>query len=488
MSAPDLPDNLRDWPTDPFALLGVTRGAGEMDIKRAYTRLIRRFKPEHSPEHFRRIRQAYETCLDQYRWFASAPDIPDEITPDRVPTTTPSTTESTSDDQGPVSPHPNVDANESFPDEDRPTANLPPPTPILDEVASLWAAAIDGRDAEAYAGLIDLAAIRSDRLDLPLRLYWLLGLNPALDPTRTRHHWLADALRRSRLSGSAAELYRRELDTNPETALYGQYLDILASDSHPRDLLTVARWRLTAAGLSQSWHPAEADLQTLARRLPEQDEAGWLRFLVTAIDWTAWDRPNPVYTRARSELGRLSHLGLSHSYAFDRVEETEHITAGWRGFLDRLGPPGLFGLLPAVWAGTLSRGIVGSAVAAVASDPEHHLLRLDRAARERGPGFLYLLIRALEEYRRTHGPFDHPEFPADLIRGLARHLPSGWRREYTNLRTDLFNFLLAEAIHPTEFSAACEYHPDPRIREMSSAVRQDASLGLIWLACRLHAG
>ena len=71
MSAPELPDDPSDWPSDPFELLGVARGTSEPDIKRAYTRLIRRFKPEHHPDAFRRIREAYEACLTQGRWFTS---------------------------------------------------------------------------------------------------------------------------------------------------------------------------------------------------------------------------------------------------------------------------------------------------------------------------------------------------------------------------------------------------------------------------------
>src|SRR5262245_66347645 len=69
MSPPELPENLRDWPDDPFDVLGVRRGDDDAELKRAYTRLIRRFKPEHFPEQFRRIREAYETALEHANWF-----------------------------------------------------------------------------------------------------------------------------------------------------------------------------------------------------------------------------------------------------------------------------------------------------------------------------------------------------------------------------------------------------------------------------------
>ena len=56
-----LPDDLSQWPRDPYVLLGVAPGVSARDLRKAYSRLIRRFKPEQYPEHFRRIRDAYET-------------------------------------------------------------------------------------------------------------------------------------------------------------------------------------------------------------------------------------------------------------------------------------------------------------------------------------------------------------------------------------------------------------------------------------------
>src|SRR5947199_304059 len=79
------------------------------------------------------------------------------------------------------------------------------------------------REAEAYSGLAELARARPDRADVPVRLYWLLALDPQLDPRRTRHDWLALALARSGLRGPAAELYRRELAADPHRALADPY-------------------------------------------------------------------------------------------------------------------------------------------------------------------------------------------------------------------------------------------------------------------------
>jgi hypothetical protein len=40
--------------------LGIDRSVDLRDLRRAYVRLIRIYRPEHFPDQFRRIREAYE--------------------------------------------------------------------------------------------------------------------------------------------------------------------------------------------------------------------------------------------------------------------------------------------------------------------------------------------------------------------------------------------------------------------------------------------
>jgi hypothetical protein len=74
----DLPDDPKHWPDDPFEVLGVTRGVSDADLRRAYTRLIRRFKPEHTPEQFRRVREAYEACQQITSWTRTSWSMPED--------------------------------------------------------------------------------------------------------------------------------------------------------------------------------------------------------------------------------------------------------------------------------------------------------------------------------------------------------------------------------------------------------------------------
>lgn len=55
-----LPDDVNKWPRDPWAVLGVDSNAELSEIRSAYAALIRRFKPEHHPQEFGRIRDAFD--------------------------------------------------------------------------------------------------------------------------------------------------------------------------------------------------------------------------------------------------------------------------------------------------------------------------------------------------------------------------------------------------------------------------------------------
>jgi curved DNA-binding protein CbpA len=45
---------------DPYSVLGLTPGAAQADIRRAYLDLVRAHPPEREPETFKQVRAAYE--------------------------------------------------------------------------------------------------------------------------------------------------------------------------------------------------------------------------------------------------------------------------------------------------------------------------------------------------------------------------------------------------------------------------------------------
>lgn len=48
---------------DPYIILGVNRDADKTEIKKAYVKLIKKYKPENYPDEFKKIREAYDTAL-----------------------------------------------------------------------------------------------------------------------------------------------------------------------------------------------------------------------------------------------------------------------------------------------------------------------------------------------------------------------------------------------------------------------------------------
>lgn len=89
----DLPDT-----DDPFELLGVEPGDDPRTIKRAYARLIKRYRPEQAPAEFQRIHAAYELVKVIARDLAEPPAV--------APVPASETHEPRADDDGARSPDP----------------------------------------------------------------------------------------------------------------------------------------------------------------------------------------------------------------------------------------------------------------------------------------------------------------------------------------------------------------------------------------------
>lgn len=68
-----------DWnllPHAPLAFFGLDESFDRKELKRAYNRLLRQFKPEKHPQEFQRIRAAYELLDNQLRYGAAATPSP----------------------------------------------------------------------------------------------------------------------------------------------------------------------------------------------------------------------------------------------------------------------------------------------------------------------------------------------------------------------------------------------------------------------------
>jgi hypothetical protein len=341
-----------------------------------------------------------------------------------------------------------------------------------------WNQAVSNQPSEAYSRLIALDCDRPESPDLALRLYWLLALQPELDPERSRHDWLAAALTRARLATPALELYKRELETNPDAGLSAPYGQLLKVDAASGNLLWVARQRLAAAGLKRLWEVIENDLNALSSRVAQLDEVAWLSFLAGVMAHVSFDRPAPVYEQCGNLLAALRHLEHRESWAFEQIEVQRQSALLWR---EAIAVPTLVRevvrdswVAPFMaWKKTMSR-----ASAWAAEDPASALSRFDLATRIPECQPILLTFQKLLDDCQT--PRERA-YPPGLIRGLVREfLLKNGRENYTGMRPELIGLLIRDAIDPHELVKACTVDSALGPRALVEHVRTDPALRLVW--------
>jgi hypothetical protein len=320
MTPDELPQELERWPTDPYALLAVGHDVTLKDLKRAYARRIRKFKPEHFPEHFRRLREAYETIEQFAKWREIAPGI--VVEPAESPVEAPAEV-------------PPETSPELAPE---PARDVPAPrveeTPWSGQLAEAWNLAVDGSPAEAYARLRALDDRQPGNPDVCARLYWLLWIEPELDSTRTRCDWLVAGLSNTGLSGPLRELYSREISADGHEALRERSIKLFDASASPGLLASFVeeRWR-AAASLGDSGPTVAADLQRLERRISGDDEDVWLRLVATGIEHLTWSTHEDLRLRAkeyREQIDAAEHLHRRMEYLLDYLEISSEVANVWR--------------------------------------------------------------------------------------------------------------------------------------------------------------
>jgi hypothetical protein len=458
VSASHLPDDLAAWPADPFAVLGVRPGVDAKELRRAYTSLIRVFKPEHRPDHFRRIREAFEFAQRHSTYFRFEPQVEPE--PPADPTT---------DADAPAGSRPRI----VLPDD-------------------LWQRAVRGEIAEAYQGLRTEVERSPNRADNYARLYWLATTDPELDSDRPAAEWLTRGLSAAGFPGMLLELYRGELLNNPAEAGSPRAAKLM-SESHPPDgVATLTRHRWQAFARLGRWSSIADEFDT-ARQLLAADESAWLGLVIDLRTWIAFDRDDLVAgglaRMASAEARSMEHLALRQGGLFDQLDWLKAVGRSCERLrqIDRRAAT-LADLLRDSWLlpAELIRGPMEAALARISDDPFGWVEVFDRGRRD--------VIAALNQFGNL---LEHYQAAARI----DAELPHSWatlRRLATDALGDpgqslgLFRgralrLCLDECVDPQLIRTA--FHPSfggPHVLPgWVDTLANDAPVHLVCWACRL---
>lgn len=471
MSDSRLPDDLARWPDDPFQLLGVRPGVAPRDLRRAYTELIRRFKPEHFPEHFRRIREAFET-VQRFATFFS-PDRPAD-----PPADAPSPPADTPPDQPEPAPAPDP---------------WPVPDVRVDGPDELWAKAVAGDPGAAYRGLRELADRTPGRPDLYARLYWLAVLYPDLDPGRAPADWLAKGMVETGPGGPLLALYASEVQYETGEAGAPRWDAVLRADHPPAGLAGFLRARWQVLCRLGRWAAVRDDLAVVRDRVRVRDEAAWLGLLAELLNWLDWSGTGgdlaDLETFVRDEAGELSALSLRYAALFDQMEWRDAVARSWRCFR-RVGPwaADFLGVLQDGWRlpAERLRGWLEVVLGQMSRDPVAWVELFDRAGPE-GQAALTHFGNLLSAYRAGAGIEDACPHAPSQLRDLAA-AALGWPgQDEELLRGRALRFCLAEATGPDQVRTAFDpaLGGPPGVPDWVLRLSEDPSLHYVCWACRL---
>jgi hypothetical protein len=425
MSEHLLPDDLGRWPENPYDLLGVSSDVDPRELRRAYTRLIRHYKPEQFPEHFQRIRSAYEMILRYAQFFGAT-----QRTEERPPAEQP---------EGEVA--------------DR-AEGLPMPRPILrtlaQDMADAWELVCRGEEASAYRRLLELHERHPQSDEVFTRLYWLLALTPEVDPGRSPCEWLVRGLKATQMNGPLRELYRREIVRDPEEAISGRCTGLLESLARPALLIDLVDWRWQAASRYKNLGGIVTDhLQALRERFERDDEESWVRLTLMAMHYLAWTPNHGLLEDCHRLIHEHEHVHTRLAEEFDRAEYLMELSTAWRMLLrDEEAPKPIIDLIPLSWTRSFGeyRPQVTEFLAAMARDPRSALRQLDRV-RQVAPPVLAQFGNILMMYHQSLNTVEELNRSTERVaEQIERFLYRMFTPHYGQFRHAALDFCTGESV------------------------------------------
>jgi hypothetical protein len=512
----ELPDDVNRWPGDPAELLGVTWDVPRRDLKRAYSRLIRRFKPEHAPEEFRRLREAFEQIdrhlefREQFQLHFTVQQEPDGngdagTTDDGATAKTPGELTSgveTSDEQTSdgITSDGSAVASEGTGEPGDPSAPKPVhdatatpvhdatarPRPTANEADQLWQRALDGDDLKpVYAQLAELAGRRPPTEIGCARLYWLLTIHPEFDPDRDPCAWLLDGMRMHGVSGRLLAMLSNDVRRREGQVPCLITSDLLPENGAPNPFVNYVQTRWFVARSLSRFDVIEQDFDRLRNQFLDEP-AEWQRLLLGAVRQlvlTRSARAAELLDSIHKELAGTP-AGVSSNWLWDWLEATIALHSAWSDGAQRLlnpkyNPPyaDAFGrlatdtddgplhrlvtLVERTWERTpmQSRSHLMDYCLELADDGNSSLADLTLIAKVSRP-LLVRLMELLHEQRIEFGGDDDytltPAAESEVRRFVTREL---WQTT-RGTEVTVLHYCLREAVTPDDIASAIEGQSD----------------------------
>ena len=460
MNASPLPDDINEWPQSPYEVLGVESNASQDVIKRAYSSLIRRFKPDQFPAEFQRIRAAYDALkrgqvdgLLFYRPGHGLEQIPLEQARSRTP-------------------GPNVKERSH-------------------RLSELWQSVRSGDVKQAYRDLVSLNQADSGDEQVYVRLFWLCALFPQVDRGRRPGQWLLAGLRQAQSITALGDLWEMELRHSPVDAIGDEMLALIASNPRSRPTFEFLRSRWEAAyliGRPRQAGPLHdeiivADVQSLRSSVLAEDTRLWIEVLSQAAERLAWSAREAGRIESAKYVDEMEHLIRVGDFRWplERLELAVIAAREWHGiegsYADWLRPICACWLCPASEAEVVVRRILGE----LALDPHIALCRLDYV-RQHAPVLLWRLDQMAASSAARDTEPDEDRMDGALKTTIQRYLQQTGLMTYREWRLPLLEFLIAQCLQPAQVAAVIESSRNSKTSSAGRAatqLREDVSLRCI---------
>lgn len=336
MTSP-LPPDPANWPTDPHQLLGVGQDADLREIRRAYARLTKLYRPDHSPREFQLVRAAYNRICVWLEFRTQFP--PNEVDEPEQSLSASSEapvfdTVAESASQSAFSPN----SAASRPSIDTPRDSL---TDGLDAVRQLIQ---NGQFSACHDKLIQLDRDYPGEEEVRLRLCWLRTFFPTLSADHDPIAFLAGSSIET-ISLRTWRVLLRFLELHPEALLLPRVDSWLQRPIPLYPLAQVLELRWKRAARTDQFAKIADDLEQIQPRLTRGGTGDWLSIVVMAMRITRWfahEDVEQLWDGAHETF--LAHEGesLTFSRLYDEyewlLEVREAIQEGlwnaWRGILD----------------------------------------------------------------------------------------------------------------------------------------------------------